>query len=102
MGEGDNREVVEDRTNHRFVIEEDGVIAELSYRHNGNRLILVHTEVPKFLEGRGIGARLGQAAVRTAAAEGLTVVPWCPFARKWLEGHPDEAGTVTIDWSLPD
>ena len=28
----------------------------------------------------------------------LTVVPWCPYARRWLQEHPDEAAAVKIDW----
>ena len=34
-------------------------------------------------------------------ADELTVVPWCPFARRWLQEHPDEAAAVTIDWDTP-
>jgi hypothetical protein len=26
------------------------------------------------------------------------VVPVCPYARKWLTDHPDEAATAQIDW----
>jgi hypothetical protein len=38
------------------------------------------------------------AALERAAAEGLTVVPRCPYARKWLQDHPDAAAGVTVDW----
>jgi len=71
------------------------------YRRNGDRLILVHTGVPAELAGRGVGGQLVRAAVERAAAEGLTVVPWCPYARKWLEDHPDAAAAVTVDWEAP-
>jgi len=90
--------VVDDPDNGRFVFEAEGTLAELTYRLNGHRLILVHTEVPESLGSRGIAGRLVRAAVDRAASEGLTVVPWCPYARKWLEDHADVAGTVTIDW----
>lgn len=82
----------------RFELELDGHLAELVYRVEGERLVLVHTGVPDELEGHGIGGRLVRAAVARAAAEGLTIVPNCPFARSWLERHPDEAAAVTIDW----
>ena len=72
--------------------------AELRYHRNGNRLALIHTEVPEELEGRGFGGRLVIAAVDRAAREGLTIVPYCPFARGWLERHSDVADRAAIDW----
>lgn len=27
--------------------------------------------------------------------------PDCPYARTWLERHPDVAARVTIDWTSP-
>ncbi len=98
---GEAHEVRDDPGHHRFVFEDDGALAELVYSREPGRLILVHTGVPDALGGRGIGGRLVRAALARAADEGLTVVPWCPFARKWLRDHPDVAGTVTIDWTRP-
>jgi predicted GNAT family acetyltransferase len=86
---------------HRFVVVQEGRTAELVYRVEGERLVLIHTEVPDALGGRGIAAALVQAAVTRAAKEGLTVVPWCPYARKWLRDHADAAEGITIDWTLP-
>jgi predicted GNAT family acetyltransferase len=82
----------------RFELVEDGELAELTFRRVGSRLVLIHTGVPDALEGRGIGGRLVRAAVDHAIAEGLTIVPRCPFARSWLERHPDVAATASIDW----
>ena len=89
-------EVMDDVANHRFVFAQDGAVAELVYRRNGNRLVLLHTEVPERLGGRGIGGQLVRAAIERAVAEGLTVVPSCPYARKWLDDHPDVAATVPL------
>jgi predicted GNAT family acetyltransferase len=92
--------VRDDTANSRFVVEEDGHTAELVYEDDSpGRLVLVHTGVPEALGGRGIGGRLVLAALARAAAQHLTVVPLCPFARRWLEGHPDAAAEVEIDWS---
>lgn len=41
---------------------------------------------------------LVKAAVDRAVRDGLTIVPRCPFARRWLERHPDEAAGALIDW----
>jgi predicted GNAT family acetyltransferase len=83
----------------RFELVEDGALAELVYRRRGDRLVLVHTGVPDELGGRGLGGVLVRAALARAAEGGLTIVPLCPFARSWLEKHPDEIGDVTIDWT---
>ena len=90
-------EVVDQKDRNRFAVLEDGHEAELVYRLQGDLLILVHTGVPDELGGRGIGALLVRAALDRAEKEGLTIAPWCPFARKWLEEHPDDAARVPLD-----
>ncbi len=91
------RQVTDNQAASRFELRADSSLAELLYRRVGNRLVLIHTEVPVELEGRGIGGALVAAAVDRAAREGLTLVPLCPFARGWLQRHPDVAKAATID-----
>jgi uncharacterized protein len=76
-----------------------GEEGELVYAKDGDRLILVHTGVPEPLSGHGIGGRLVQAALDRAEREHLTVVPWCPYARRWLRDHDEQAARVKVDWS---
>jgi uncharacterized membrane protein YoaK (UPF0700 family)/predicted GNAT family acetyltransferase len=97
----DAPKVTDNQAESRFELSEDGHLAELDYRLNGKRLVLIHTETPVELEGRGLGGRLVAAAVDRAKREGLTVVPLCPFARGWLERHGADASDVTIDWGKP-
>ena len=97
----DASQVTDDQGKSRFTITIDGIVAELDYRRRADRLVLVHTEVPESLAGHGVGGELVQAAVERAAKERLTVVPVCPFARAWLEHHPDAAATVSVDWGAP-
>jgi len=85
----------------RFVVRHDGAEAELVYGVRGDRMILVHTGVPEELGGRGIGRLLVSAAVAHAASVGLIVAPWCPFARRLLEQHPEMAAGVQVDWTPP-
>ena len=93
----DSADVIDNTDASRFELRADGWLAELAYRIRGDRLVLVHTEVPVELEGRGIGGRLVTAAVDRAAREGLTLVPLCPFARDWLERHPEVASRAVTD-----
>jgi predicted GNAT family acetyltransferase len=90
--------VVDNRASSQFEISVDGRVAYLAYRRDGDRLILVHTDVPRQLEGHGIGGRLVTAAIDEAADQHLTVVPLCEFAKGWLEGHPAIAARAPIEW----
>lgn len=83
---------------NQFELTVDGHTAMLVYRIDGNSLVLIHTEVPDELAGQGIGGTLVRAAIERSTRDGLTIVPRCPFARRWLERHPDEIGGVGIDW----
>jgi hypothetical protein len=82
----------------RFVLTVDGYEGELVYERDLERLVLVHTGVPDELEGRGIGGVLVRAAISLAARDNLVVVPRCPFARGWLERHPEVQELVEIEW----
>jgi predicted GNAT family acetyltransferase len=94
-------EVVDDTEHERFVAEVDGLMARLEYEVDDGRLVLIHTEVPEPLGGRGLAGRLVRAGVARAARDGLTLAPWCPYARRWLQDHPDAAASVVVDWSPP-
>jgi predicted GNAT family acetyltransferase len=71
-----------------------GETGVLTYSEQDGKLFLLHTEVPGAMEGQGIGGRLVRAAADYARQAGEKVVPFCPFARVWLERHPDYADVV--------
>ena len=91
-------EVTDLPSESRFVLRQDGATAELIYQVEGGRLIILHTGVPDEMGGQGIGGRLVRAAVERAGRDHLTIVPVCPFTRKWLHEHPDVAATSEVDF----
>lgn len=93
--------VIDNAARSRFELRQDGRLARLDYLRRADQLVLVHTEVPAALGGRGIGGTLVHAAVDRASRDRLTVVPLCSFARTWLERHSEAASVVTIDWGPP-
>lgn len=74
---------------HRFEVEVEGHQAILDYRLTGNRLFLVHTEVPEAIERRGVGSSLARAALEFARSKNLGVVAVCPFVANYLQKHPE-------------
>ena len=76
---------------HRFELDADGHVAYSNYKRADGVLTILHTEVPKELAGRGIGSALVRGVLDTARAEGVKVVPVCPFARAYMDRHPEYA-----------
>jgi len=78
---------------HRFeAVDGIGVVAGFAaYRRDGDRIVFTHTEVDDAFEGHGVGSVLVRAALDAVRAEGLRVVPQCPFVKAWIEKHPEYA-----------
>jgi predicted GNAT family acetyltransferase len=76
---------------HRFELDLGGPIAFSEYRRSGDVLMVMHTEVPRELEGRGIGSRLVRGVLAQARAQGLKVKPLCSFVRAYMDRHPEYA-----------
>ncbi|MGB9058330.1 MAG: GNAT family N-acetyltransferase [Pseudolabrys sp.] len=76
---------------NRFELDADGHIAFSNYKRADGVLTILHTEVPKALEGRGIGSALIRGVLDTARRQGLKVITVCPFAKSYIERHPEYA-----------
>ncbi|MGB9383935.1 MAG: GNAT family N-acetyltransferase [Pseudolabrys sp.] len=76
---------------NRFELDADGHIAFSNYKRTDGVLTILHTEVPKALEGRGIGSALIRGVLDTARSQGLKVITVCPFAKSYIEWHPEYA-----------
>lgn len=66
----------------------------LSYRVEGGTMVLLRTAVPRPLEGRGLAARLVEAALQHAQAQGLTLQSRCSYVTSYLRAHPQPAGRL--------
>jgi predicted GNAT family acetyltransferase len=75
----------------RFELESGGEIAFANYRRDGGVVSIMHTEVPRHLNGRGIGTELVRGALDLIRAEGAKVAPLCPFVSYFLREHPEYA-----------
>ena len=81
-----------DTARQRFDAEVEGHAAHLEYRLEGGVFVIVHTEVPEAIGGRGIAGKLVRAAVDFAQAQGLKVDPRCAYAEAWMRRHPEYDG----------
>jgi predicted GNAT family acetyltransferase len=79
---------------HRFEATLDGHTAFLSYQRKSDSIILIHTQVPSALAGRGVAGELVRTALDYARREGLSVIPQCSFAASFIERHPEYGDLV--------
>lgn len=73
----------------QFEVHAEGELAVLQYRFHDKLLWLMHTEVPKKLEGHGIASLLAQDALEWAKANDIRVKVLCPFVAIYLKRHPE-------------
>ena len=82
----------------RFEIEVDGaVLGFAEYRRRPGVITFIHTEIDPAHEGEGLGTLLVKAALDTARAEGLAVLPYCPFVRGFIDRHREYLDLVPVE-----
>lgn len=84
-------DVVNNPVKGRYELDVDGFVAAAYYEIAGKIVTFTHTEVPKKLEGRGIGSRLVKGALEQVRAQSLKVVPQCPFVKAYIGKHREES-----------
>ncbi|RRD40275.1 N-acetyltransferase [Leptotrichia sp. OH3620_COT-345] len=69
-----------------FIYDDKGeMIAELTYKKDGNKLIFDHTYVSPSLRGQGVGDKLFAAGIEFAENNNYKVVPVCSYIVKKFE-----------------
>jgi predicted GNAT family acetyltransferase len=97
-----------DRGAHRFTTEVDGNRAELGYTLADGVMTITHIGVPPAIGGRGIAARLMEAALSAARDAGWSVNPACSYAKSYLARHaqgpkqPQESEKQHVDELLDE
>lgn len=74
---------------NRAWTEVNGSIAYVEYSVHDGSLDVLHTIVPKPIEGRGIASMLVKFIYDYAIECGLAPVATCVYAKAWLQRHPE-------------
>jgi predicted GNAT family acetyltransferase len=94
--------VVDNEQRRRFeAIDEAAVAGFMVYRRRSDAVVITHTEVDGAYEGQGVGSRLVRGGLDQIRAEGLLVVPECPFVRRFLSRHWDDYADIVVGMAPP-
>jgi uncharacterized protein len=81
--------IINNEQRQQFQLEVEGELASLEYRLHDGQIVLMHTEVPQTLGGRGIGSALAEYALNYARANHLPAKVYCPFVATYVKRHPE-------------
>jgi uncharacterized protein len=80
---------------HRFEARVDGELAGfVKYRVRPEAVELIHTEVLRAFEGKGVASELVRRTLDDIRGRGMKIIPTCPFVTEYLQRHPAEADLV--------
>lgn len=80
-----------------YFIEAENKIAKIEYIKTKDKIYLPHTEVPRELNGKGIGSALAKLVLEKIKKDKLTLVPLCPFVAMYIKKHPEWKEIVSKD-----
>jgi len=82
----------------RFEVRVAGETAGFTeYRRRPGLIAFIHTLIDPRYEGHGLGSQLVGSALTDARSDGLAVLPFCPFVRSYIAGHPEYLDLVPED-----
>lgn len=82
-------EIVHDQKRRRFQTSVEGHTAYVEYDIHDGMLDILHTIVPKAIEGRGIASALVRYAFDYAVQNGMKPAATCSYALTWLKRHTE-------------
>ena len=85
----DQGHVRDNRDLNRFELPVEGQVVFAEYRRQPGRLVITYVESPPSLRGAGHAGRLMQGVAEEARAEQVKVLPLCPYAKAWMQRHPE-------------
>ena len=80
---------IDNVTKKQYELKVESAIARIEYIKAQDKIYLTHTEVPKNLNGKGLGSAIVELALKDVKSQKLTLIPLCPFVAMYIKRHPE-------------
>lgn len=74
---------------------DDRVVGTVRYSLRGKHLTIEHTETDAGQRSQGIARRLTRHVLDDARTRGLVVDPQCPYAKRFVDQHPEYSDVLS-------
>ena len=82
-------DITKNEAKKQFEAPHNGYLAFITYMYARGAIYLTHTEVPKELEGQGVGSALVKGVLDMIDAADEKLWPLCPFVAAYIRRHPE-------------
>jgi predicted GNAT family acetyltransferase len=76
---------LDNKVEHQFELYIENQKSIVQYEIKGNRFVLLHTEVPENLQGKGLAKILVEKTLQTIDSYGMKIIPVCPYIVSYLK-----------------
>lgn len=81
--------VIHDVARQQFELRTAEGLATVTYRHEGEFVVIDHTWVPPQARGQGVAAAVVRAVLDEAERLGWAIVPRCPYVASYIDRNPE-------------
>lgn len=87
--------LIDNKEAKQYEFHIDNFVPRIEYMKASDKIYLTHTEVPRGLEGKGVGGKLVKMVLEDIEQKKLKLVPLCPFVAAYIKRHPEWKRIVT-------
>lgn len=87
-------QLIDNEEAKQYEFHVDGKTPRIEYIKTKDKIYLTHTEIPKGLEGKGIGTELVRQVLDDVKNKDLELVPLCPFVALFIKRNPEYKSLV--------
>ena len=84
-----NINLINNEATHNFELFVEGYRAFIDYKQKGDKVYLIHTELPAELRGKGVAEAIVEKVFNYLEEHNLKMVPLCTYVGSYLKRHPE-------------